>query len=390
MSKYWMQGAVLALAGCAAGAAWAGGAAAQRIGAGTVEVIRLNELGTEDYPHVLDMARESALKISAHKAGAAHVRVINLLPSRLSSYVLEFETTRISMPAWEDPRQAAPGTDTPRSMLAKDSCEALKTAIQNLLTATEETQVPDLLTRLADASQRVAQEIEKQQAAAAAAGGKKGKTPPAPEAAGAGAAASGDAPDQEDCASHIKVANELPSRTSRQFEFDLKRGSEATLRMRRGDLKREIVVRSEPREWLTHVGFTFMDNLDERYFSREIAAAPGTYEVARQGGGQDIKYAATALFTYPVSNFASGVNLGFTAGLGASAESVAVVAGIGVIFGENVLFTVGAAVQEFDVLKGVYREGQALGAAPVDSSALVDKTYKVSPMATLGFRFGGK
>lgn len=382
MSKYRMQGAVLALAGCVAGTAWAGGGeAATPVKPLKVEVIRLNELGTEAYPHVLDMARKTDLKISAHKAGAAHVRVINLLPSRLSSYVLEFETTRISLPALEDPREAAGAPGAPREMMAAANCDELKQAIENLWLATDEAQVPDLLSRLGDAERGALQALEQQKKAAEAA--------EAAKAAGAPPAAAA-APAAEDCTGALQMARELPSRTSRQFVFDLKRGSEATLRMRRGELKREIVVRSEPREWLTHVGFTFMDNQDERYFSREIAAAPGTYEVARQGGEQDLKYAATALFTYPVSNFASGVNLGFTAGLGASAESVAVVAGIGIIFGENVLLTIGGAVQEFDVLKGVYREGQVLGASPVDSSALVDKAYKVSPMATLGFRFGGK
>lgn len=365
MSKQMMYGAVIALTSLVAGAAWGkGGEDAQPLPLPKAkeQVLRLNELGTEKQPHVLDLARESDLKISTHTSGAAYVRILNMLPSRLPSYVLEYESTRISMPAWTDPRKTSPAT------LAGTSCGALHGAIDDVLKATEEAALPVLLETMADASRAAEQEMAK----AAAEAKKSGGTP-----------AGG-------CADYVDAADELAVSTRKLVVLDIRRGSEATLRMRRGELKREIVLRSEPRQWLTHVGFTFMDNKDERYYSREIAAAPGTYEVARQSGNQRYKYAATALFTYPMSNHASGVDVGFTAGVGASAENVAVIAGVGILFGENVLLTVGAAVQEFDVLSGVYQEGQVLGAQPVDSSALADKTYKTSVMATLGFRFGSK
>lgn len=439
MSRHMMRGAAVALAGMVAGAAWGGGQPReQRLEPAKIEVIRLNELGSEGQPHVLDMARESDIKISTHQSGEAHVRVINMLPSRLSSYVLEFEKTRISIPAFDDPRKGTQQAPLERFQADEAACKSLKEAIDKLLAATDEATVPDLLNGLADASRAVSSAAAKKgkystPAAGdngASAGGKSelevatanekdakareeaanakiavAQTVEAKEQAkkeaeiarddqakarkeAAEAKAREEA--QKECAENLEAASKLAASTSKQYVFKVTRGNEITLRMRRGDLKREMVLRSEPRQWLTHVGFTFMENKDERYYSREIASAPGTYEVARQENEQRNKYAATVLFTYPVSDDLSGLNLGFTAGLGASAETVSVMAGISLIIGENVLITGGVAVQEFDVLNGVYREGHALGSTPVDSSVLMGKTYKASFMMTLGLRFGSQ
>lgn len=422
MSRYRMRGVAVALAGMVAGAAWGGSdPAVQRLEPVKIEVIRLNELGTEEQPHVLDMARESEVKISTHQAGEAHVRVINMLPSRLSSYVLEFEKTRISVPAFEDPRKGTSPESIVGFQADETACKSLKEAIDKLLTATDEAAVPGLLNSLADASRAVSSSAKKGNGSTPAAGGngpsadanselevamkeeqaaraREKDAKPGEEkeqakkdlekAEKAVAAAQARVEAQKECAENVEAASKLAASTSKQYVFNVTRGDEITLRMRRGDLTRELVVRSEPRQWLTHVGFTFMQNKDERYYSREIASAPGTYEVARQENEQRNKYAATVLFTYPASDDLSGVNVGITAGLGASAETVAVMAGLSLIFGENVLMTAGVAVQEFDVLNGVYREGQALGSTPVDSSVLMDKTYRASFMMTLGLRFG--
>jgi len=148
------------------------------------------------------------------------------------------------------------------------------------------------------------------------------------------------------------------------------------------------VVQTKKSDWMTHVGFTFTANRGESYYS-EKALDSDTYTIQAQRNQSNTLYSATALFTYPVGYFGSdNFAWGWTAGLSASSDTIAVLIGPSIIIKKNVLINLGMIYQEFDELGGIYYEGQKLGSSPIDSSVLTTKSYKPSIALTVGFRFG--
>lgn len=141
-------------------------------------------------------------------------------------------------------------------------------------------------------------------------------------------------------------------------------------------------------DWNTHVGFSFVSNRGSAYYSKAMVTDTGTtYVIAEQNNQDSTLYSASALFTYPVYQ-TNNTEFGWTAGLSASSDTIAVLFGPSIIIKKNILINLGIIYQEFDELKGIYADGMDLGATPVDSSGLVKSSFKPSIALTIGFKFG--
>lgn len=158
---------------------------------------------------------------------------------------------------------------------------------------------------------------------------------------------------------------------------------------------------SQPKtEWLTHVGFSFIDNRGESYYSQTEeqsvtdeqgnTTSQSVHVVTKQHNQDSVLYGASVLYTYPTNKLSDDWEFGFTAGLSANSNTVAVLVGPSLILRKNVLINLGLIAQEFDELSGTFEEGQILTGDPLDSSALTSKKFKTSLGITIGFNFGGE
>ena len=134
-----------------------------------------------------------------------------------------------------------------------------------------------------------------------------------------------------------------------------------------------LTLKNEPTEWLTHVGFTFLNNKDEHYYSQKLEGVnegdKATYMIAKGTKRDNISYAATAMFTYPFiqDTWGGDIDFGVSVGLGTDKNAIAALVGFSMIVNDNFMATIGLIGSEFDVLKGEYNLGQELGETPIDS-----------------------
>ncbi len=147
----------------------------------------------------------------------------------------------------------------------------------------------------------------------------------------------------------------------------------------------------ETRRWLTHFGFAFLPDEDERYFAQASEDGDG-FSIARQGDGDDeLDYEPTITFTYIPDTVAdrSAWKPYFTAGLGVDVvDDPVVFAGMSWVVGDNVNLFLGGAFHEQDRLKGIYDDGQALEMTLTEDQ-LHDTRFGVNAIAGIGFRFDG-
>lgn len=183
----------------------------------------------------------------------------------------------------------------------------------------------------------------------------------------------------------------LTKSTSKKFKVVIRENLGATFIVSDGKedgVKKVIEVNTEAKsKWITTFGLGFYENNDKSYFTEANGNPenPG-YIIQEQTNRSDLSYTAQVVFTYPFWE-SNGFGVGFSAGLGASQDSIQAMVGPGFVFGKNVVLTVGITAQEVTVLKGQYSEGDDIGDQPLDSTMLTDKTYTDTWMAALTFRF---
>ena len=183
----------------------------------------------------------------------------------------------------------------------------------------------------------------------------------------------------------------LQKSTAKEFTVEIRENLGATFIVSDGNedgVKKVIEVNTEAKsKWITTFGLGFYENKDQSYFTKpsSIPDSPG-YILQEQSDRSDLSYTAQVVFTYPFWEY-KGFEVGFSAGLGASQDSIQAMIGPGFVFGKNVVFTVGLTAQEVTVLKGQYSVGDNIGDQPLDSTMLTDKTYKSTIMYALTFRF---
>jgi|GEM_PF-7013981 len=193
------------------------------------------------------------------------------------------------------------------------------------------------------------------------------------------------------CTTENERANSLIALT--KAEYIVNPSNRATIIIQ---VKKKGVVFSETKlkpyktRWSTHLGFTFVANQGDSFYSENVSEDPSIadYIISPQNNEHDILYSATGIWTYSFKKWDSGIDLGLSVGLGANNQSILVLTGPSFIFGENFLINLGIVAQEFQQLKGTYKKGQALGSTSVDSSDLANNTFKISYGLTFGLRFG--
>ncbi|MBY6185877.1 hypothetical protein KUV89_04410 [Marinobacter hydrocarbonoclasticus] len=191
------------------------------------------------------------------------------------------------------------------------------------------------------------------------------------------------------CQVQLANARKMLSNTTHKEQYTL--GDDETLTInisREGGTARTLVLKGDPSRIYTHVGFGFIDNRSQAYYSKEITDSEGntSYEIASQTKRDSFNYSALALFTIPFDTGYRGVEWGPTFGLGATSDSPTLYIGLSTVLKRSVLVSAGLSAAEFDVLKGRYNVGDPLSQA-MDSSDLVDQAYKTAFTFTVGFNF---
>lgn len=194
------------------------------------------------------------------------------------------------------------------------------------------------------------------------------------------------------CVTHIV------NQTTKTMDVSLIAEYQATLAVSYiGTIQSTTIVKSPKQEWLTHVGFSFVSNRGTSYFSKPeqteiindqgVSSIETNYRITEQKNQDSWLYAASALFTYPMSSN-ENFNWGLTAGLSANSDTVAVLVGPSLIVQKNLLINFGVIFQEFDELSGTYEENQLITGDAIDSSVLSKQSFKPSVAITIGYNFG--
>ncbi len=194
----------------------------------------------------------------------------------------------------------------------------------------------------------------------------------------------------ESCTTRI---NSFKSRTEVALDGSvrLEQGQRVELEIRRLGLEGRswtyVFSSGQSRLWLSHYGFSFLPDEDERYFTKGSEDTGLT--IARQADRGGADFEPTIAFSYIPSAADLNERTGrphFTAGLGADLDKRLVFAGLSWIVGDNVSLFVGAAGHEQTRLKGIYEEGQALMES-LTPDQLVDETFALNAIVGIGFRF---
>jgi hypothetical protein len=312
----------------------------------------LTEIGTEKNPLVIDLKAALDIAISTEKGGVGYIHIKNMHPLRRDSYRIKINQMTTAPVGLDRPivNKKTPD-ESELSSDSPDDCGGAQKFIDKIENDEFKSDSMDLdeLRRFADDATLTG-------------------------------------PCQELIASYIDL-----SETRIRFNADVGTKTSISVSIDSSTHKAEIEVK--PVEWVTHIGFTFASNKENKYYSREVpetgegmAVVPAHFEIARQVNRGSIDYAATVLFTYPMCTTGS-IKWGPTAGLAADTNTVGVVAGISAIFNHNIVLALGVEVKQFDELKGIYVDGQNIGSKATDSADLTDKQYKAAPMISLGYKF---
>lgn len=284
------------------------------------------------------------------ESGKLHLKVINMLPVR--RYVIEIGEQVVSPPPFQDPRPQIENNQESmktRGVLGRSTCDDFNNQIDNIMSLTDESLLPAELEELKRIDGRLK---------------------------------------NENCGATYE---EIVKLTEFNKSIDIQPNTRYTISVSNADTMYAKVELSPINTWLTHVGFTFVDNKDENYFSKKVTTSEpdsnSNYELSRASSRDDFDYAAMAMFTYPFYDFGKNWQLGFTAGLGTDSNNLIIGAGLSLIVYKNVVITAGVVGTEFDVLKGEYNLGDNLGESPIESDNLVDQTYKFAPALTISLRF---
>lgn len=192
----------------------------------------------------------------------------------------------------------------------------------------------------------------------------------------------------------IELLRDMTTYTSQDIQ--LMGGYSLTIEVLEGGTvhaKRLIKRPKDDVKWLTHVGFSFVKNQGQTWYSKASVVNAGeanettVYNVAPQNSDPSVVYTPSILFTYPAWRFET-FSWGPTAGISANSDSVAALVGWSVIVKENFVLSLGVAFQEFDELNGTYYDGMPLQDGPIDSTSLTTRSFDLSYAISLGFRFG--
>ncbi len=341
------------------------------------ETIDLDKGYSKKHPLIIDLANTNTLNSVSDHSGAFYIKVINMVPRQRDQYSFSVDTKKIAPLPFH--RIATTGDQVETLSFGESPGDVPNMVTMSALEKMLAIEVPkkienhctpfqDLVesVRLSNSEAKVDQYVSQLRALTAE---------------GLYAV----------CPNFTNIMESIELTTTQLVKFKVKRNNEYTISIsKKGSEDRLIKVRGLSKQWMSHFGFTFVENRNDSYFSKEGLASgeppATTYTIEKQQDSDDFLYSATALFTYPYAT-SGDWKFGVTTGLGANNESIFIYLGPSVVIHDNFLFTMGVVIQEFDVLKGVYDEGQDIGTTPIDSQNLVDSTYKPSFGFTFGYKF---
>jgi hypothetical protein len=312
------------------------------------DTIEISNLGSKDAPLILDLTKKSNLTTTTQKPGKVYLKIVNMLPSLKDSYFVSLDEKNVPVTPFTRPSNPAV------ALTADPICTSIDADITSILAAAQEDSV---LSKLIN---RLRQSIKTAKALTA-----------------------------NQCNPQLLInAKTTLDATQVNIVADLNANTEILLSVGRIGVDSTLgdaVFTAKPKEWMTHIGFTFLDNKSIQYYSKKVG---NDYIISEQNTDSDILYAASILFTYPFySNGDNSFGVGWSAGLGAASDTIQVTTGLSLIFAQNFVLNFGATAMQFDKLKGTYEEGQNIGQDSLDSSAMSDKQFDVGGSITLGYRF---
>lgn len=328
----------------------------------SITISPLNSVGSKDSPLVIDMEGAQTITINTEQISGktGYVAIKNVNPMQLELYSVTSDN------AYMAPADITyPVTSTTKSSTSSSSSSASSSAdnTENLAKTTackadEIDQIFKQTDKVSDATALARSHIAESKAT-----------------------------DKTACEAKL---TSLLQQSTLTYSFDIRNGETLTITVHYRNTANKLAITVKPTEWITHVGFSFLNSRNREYYSKEVPGSNGAashYVITPQQNQSSIDYAATVMFTYPLSYLGAGIQLGSTAGLAADNTTIAALAGLSLIFNTNVSLTGGVLAKQFDGLNGRYTVGQDLGTTAVDSSQLVSKEYRTSYFITLGFKF---
>lgn len=307
---------------------------------------------------------ESARISQSVDASATKIKLIvrNVIPAQRTEYEIKSENTPVSVeplsPNFEETLKYFPKVETTGKIRATNDapCISLADNTQELLKISPTKPISDLV-------RNILQDIEDAEA---------------------------NLGNDETCDNNvIESAKRAIEKTQLVFELSVKPNQKTVITVikpNKNDTIAELTYPGISNKFLTHVGFTFVDNQGTSWYS-QVNEDGSAYTVTEQHHQDEWLFSPTVLFTYKLHSIGTDdIQGGITGGIGANQENVFAYLGYSIVIHDNIIVSLGGAMQEFQNLSGRYYDGQVLDTA-VDSTELNSKSFDAAASFSLGFRF---
>lgn len=150
----------------------------------------------------------------------------------------------------------------------------------------------------------------------------------------------------------------------------------------------KFVVTTGPRgKWMTHYGFSFLQDRDERYFTKEVGT--GDFVIQKKKDHDSYDFEPTVVFTWVPARLQLRQWIpAFAAGVGIDFNKPVVFAGIAALVGDNVNIFAGLAGHKQKRLDGKFHEDQHVKEA-LEGTNLEEEVFDGNIVLGVGFRFDG-
>ncbi|HEY0684574.1 MAG TPA: hypothetical protein VGD45_19715 [Steroidobacter sp.] len=144
-------------------------------------------------------------------------------------------------------------------------------------------------------------------------------------------------------------------------------------------------------EWLISYGFTFVQNKDDDYFSTAVGDPAGAFAITKGRSSDGYDFAPSIFFSRRTDDqkehaWCLDCRIVPAFGVGTDFENVSVFLGLGLLYGDNIMVTLGGAVTQQAELRGKYRNGQIIQ-EELDEDQLTEKKWGGTVYFGLTFRF---
>ncbi len=148
----------------------------------------------------------------------------------------------------------------------------------------------------------------------------------------------------------------------------------------------------EKSPWLTHFGFTYQPNIfsrNDQFYSKADTSNANKFAITKKNGNQNRFWenlSPTIMFSYPVTNKEGDSHLAFSAIAATNFSTFSAGAGVSAIIGENVALGTGIMFTQKYVLNGIYKEGDIIK-TNLTYEQLHEKKWGPEIYFTIGLRF---